>query len=127
VSLDVLVRQLQGVVKQSLTLGSGWVNYSPFVVAGYEVASCSRFGRLVVLQGLVTKSGGTPTAGDVIATLPVGFRPTSDLVFAVATGSVDAFGRVDVQSDGDVVWRAGNTTETDHTSLSGIAFMVDAD
>jgi hypothetical protein len=127
VSLDVLVRQLQGVVKQSLTLGSGWVNYSPFVVAGYEVASCSRFGRLVVLQGLVTKSGGTPTVGDVIATLPEGFRPAGRLLFAVPTGGTNAFGRVDVLANGEIQWHAGSTNETDHASLSGIAFMVDAD
>ena len=121
-SLDVLVRQLQGVAKVALPFGANWGNYG----GSEEDATYSRFGRLVVLQGLVTKSG-TPASGDVIATLPVGFRPAEGLMFPVVTGATIAFGRVSVEANGQIQWRAGNTTETDYTSLSGIAFVVDAD
>ena len=119
-SLDVLIRQLQGVAKEPLPFAANWGNYG----SGSEAATYSRFGRLVVLQGLVTKSG-TPAGGNVIATLPVGFRPTSAVSFPVATGGTDAFGRVTIGSSGDIVWWSGSTVETDFTSLSGIAFVVD--
>lgn len=119
-TLDVLVRQLQGTAKEALTFAANWANYG----GSHEAATYSRFGRLVVLQGLVTKSG-TPAGGDTIATLPAGFRPTTTLHFPVATGGTDAFGRVSVDSAGLVKWVSGNTTETDFTSLSGVCFVVD--
>jgi hypothetical protein len=119
--LAVLIRQLQGVAKQPLTFSAGWGNFG----GSEEVATYSRFGRLVVLQGLVTKSGGTPASGNVIATLPVGFRPSAALMFPVVTGATTSFGRVSIEANGQIQWRTGNTTETDFTSLSGIAFAVD--
>lgn len=75
----------------------------------------------VHLTGLATKTG-TPAAADVIGTLPAGFRPSEDLVFGVNTGEGIAAGRVDVEADGDVVWQAGSTGETDYVSLAGISF-----
>ena len=35
-------------------------------------------------------------------------------------------GMIRVQTDGDLIWRAGSTTETDKTSVDGIAFVVPA-
>ena len=124
-SAELLIRQLQGVAKVALPFASGWGNYGTAVWT--EGASYSRFGRLVVLQGLVTKAGGAPAATDVIATLPVGFRPAGRQMFVVVTGNTEQDGRVDVLADGTVVWMRGSATETDYTSLSGIAFVVDAD
>ena len=105
--------------KVALPFAANWSNFG----GSLEDASYSRHGHLVVLQGLVTKSG-TPAASDVIATLPDGFRPSENLIFAVATGGTTSFGAVRVESDGDIVWLAGNTTETDFTSLSGIVFAI---
>jgi hypothetical protein len=107
------------IYKQALTFAANWSNYG----GAHEDATYSRFGRLVVLQGFVTKSG-TPAAGNTIATLPEGFRPAEALHFAVTTGAADAFGKVEVQADGDIVWNTGATGETDYTSLSGIAFVA---
>jgi hypothetical protein len=123
VSLDLLVRQLQGVAKVALPFAANWGNYG---TGTGEEATYSRFGRLVVLQGLVTKSG-TPAALDVIGTLPVGFRPVGNVLFPVVTGGTTSFGAVRVNSSGQIEWITGDTAETDFTSLSGIAFMVDAD
>ena len=107
--------------KVAFPFAAGWGNYS----GAYEDASYSKVGNLVILQGLVTKSGGTPAADDLIGTLPAGFRPTETLLFMQASGATSSAGRVDVWSDGSVRWITGSTTETDHMSLSGIVFMVD--
>lgn len=107
------------IYKQALSFGTNWGDYG----GPNEGASYSRLGKLVFLQGLVTKSG-TPASGDTIGTLPTGFRPAGQLHFAVATGGTDAFGRVAIDSAGVVKWISGNTTETDFTSLSGIVFAA---
>lgn len=120
--IETLIRQLQGQSKIAFPYGAGWGDFG----SGYEGATYSRHGRVVRLQGLVTKSGGTPTAADVIGTLPTGFRPAADLIFAVCTGGTATFGRVTVRSSGGVEWTAGSTTEADFTSLSGVCFVVDA-
>jgi hypothetical protein len=111
---------LAGTYKTAFPFGAGWGNFG----GAYENATYSKVGRTVFLQGTVSKTGGTPTIGDVIGTLPVGFRPASHLLFAVATGATHTAGIVEVQSDGDVIWTAGNTVEIDYTSLSGISFVV---
>jgi hypothetical protein len=109
------------VYKQALPFGTNWGNHGSEPTQG--VCTYSRFGRLVVVQGLATKSG-TPGSGDVIGTLPTGFRPSGLLHFPVATGATDAYGRVAIDSSGVIRWEAGNTTETDYTSLSGIVFIA---
>lgn len=117
-----LLDWLRGVHKQPLPFATGWANFG----GGNEDATYSRIGRLVVLQGRVTKTAGVPGVGDVIGTLPVGFRPAEDLgPFAVGSGATLGFGAVDVLPSGSVRWLAGSTTETDYTSLSGITFIVD--
>lgn len=106
--------------KAPLPFGANWANYG----TTWEDASYSRYGQVVRLQGLVTKSG-TPTAGDVIATLPTGFRPSEDLAFLVLTGTTtEVAGRVDVHASGTVTWQRGSTVEQDYTSLSGVSFVV---
>jgi hypothetical protein len=105
--------------KTALPFGANWGNYGV-----YEGATYSRIGRMVILQGLVSKTG-TPAGGDVIATLPAGYRPAEHVIFATATGETTVGGRVDVESTGQIIWRTGATGETDYTSLSGIAFVID--
>jgi hypothetical protein len=107
--------------KAALPFAAGWANYGGI----WETGSYSRIGRLVVLHGLVTKTGGTPTLGDAIATLPAGARPTLRLRFTTVTGNPDQTrGTVDVAPTGIVSWEAGATAETDYTSLSGIVFVA---
>lgn len=118
--IGVLVRQLQGESQVAFPFAAGWADYG----SGFEGASYSRHGRVVTLQGLVTKSGGTPAVNDVIGTLPPGFRPTATLIFPTASGQANQFGRVQVTVAGEVVWLQGGATETDYTSLSGISFVV---
>ena len=116
----VLIRQIQGSLKNALSFGANWGNYG----GALEVCTYSRMGHLVILQGLATKSG-TPAAGDVIGTLPENYWPGGQLVFAQDTSEGNSAARVDVLANGQIVWKAGGTTEADYTTLSGICFVVD--
>jgi hypothetical protein len=106
--------------KAPLPFGSGWGNYG----GGWEAGSYSRIGRLVVLQGLVTKAGGIPTVPDLIGTLPVGSRPSDFHIFATWTGEPNQPARIEVTSAGQIQWKGGGTGETDFTTLSGIVFVA---
>lgn len=117
----VRTRQLQGKSKIAFPFAAGWAD-----LAGFEAATYSKHGRVVRLQGIVTKTAGVPAGGNVIGTLPVGFRPTATVIFVVWTGSPPQAGRLDVQANGDVVWSAGGVAETDFTNLSGVSFVVPA-
>ena len=80
---------------------NGWQNYG----GGWAGATfCKSEGGLVTLGGLV--AGGS--APSVIFVLPADYRPSSVLMFAVWATS--AGGRVDVLSNGDVIFRTGVTT-----------------
>jgi hypothetical protein len=109
------------IYKQALSFNTGWANFG----GAYETATCSRIDRLVVLQGLVAKTGGAPAAGDLIATLPVDFRPSAYHIFTVSTGQAVGFGTVELRPNGELRWGSGLIVEPDYTSLSGIVFVVD--
>lgn len=117
-----LIRQLQGVSKEPFPFAAGWADYG----GGNEVASVSRHGRTVILQGGVTKTVGAPAAGNVIGTLAAAYWPAGTLWFSVPTGpAVTLPGVVRVDPNGDVIWWAGSATEPDFASLSGITYVVD--
>lgn len=118
--LASLVRQLQGVSKVAFPFAAGWANFG----GTFETVTYSMHGRVVRLQGLATNTSGLPAAGDVLGTLPPGFRPAATLVFEGA--AQNAFARIDVQADGQVVLQVvGVAGETDYVSLSGVSFVVD--
>lgn len=101
------------------TFENSWTNYDTSV---WGSAAFWKEGHTVHLFGLVSRTG--TAAASVIFTLPTGYRPTSNGMFAVATGESGQFGRVHVITDGTVHWVQGGTTEQDYTSLSGISFWV---
>ena len=82
----------------AVTFENGWVNYG----GTWEQASCRKLGDNVSLRGLI-RSG---TVGATMFTLPAGFRPPEDLLFAVDTAS--GHGRLDVLADGRVLLTAGS-------------------
>lgn len=91
------------------TLLNAWANYgAPHAFAGYR-----KIDDTVRLRGLVGAGAGT------IFTLPVGYRPTADLVFVVDTNS--GHGRCDITSNGNVTYVSGGTV---YFSLSGISFVA---
>ncbi|WP_421883300.1 hypothetical protein [Methylibium sp.] len=96
------------------TLLNSWVNFSAaFNPAGYFR---DQFG-IVRLRGLV-KDGSAANA--VIFTLPTGYRPAFQTMFAVISGSI--LGRVDVLANGDVQMISGGSVG--FVSLDAISFQV---
>lgn len=100
----------------ALPLNNGWANLG----GTHEVAGCHRDAtRYVHLQGML--SGGTQTAGTVLATLPAGFRPRAAHRFIQATGG-SAVAQIDVKPDGTVSTLLALTSAA--VSLAGITFRA---
>jgi hypothetical protein len=107
---------------QPLVPAPGWSNlggvYEP---AAYRKDSLGR----VFLRGVLTKNG-LPAVGDVLATLPPGYRPPGRLIFSVgAGGGVNEIGRLDVSETGTIEFENGAVMETDFASLDTISFWTD--
>lgn len=98
------------------TLLNSWVNYgAPYNTAAYMRTDDG----LVLLRGAI--KSGTTTAGTVLFTLPVGFRPAGGTI-EFATVSNGAIGQIDVETDGDVVIRVGGNTRL---SLNNVIFAAE--
>lgn len=78
-----------------------WFHYG----GGWQSARYTRDAMgTVFVEGLV--AGGS--AGDTIFTLPVGYRPVGQLIFATIANN--GLARLDVTSGGAVVWNTGGTS-----------------
>lgn len=98
------------------SLQNGWEDYgSPYGPATYTQTST----KIVLLHGLIRY--GTATNGTVLCTLPEGFRPDHRLIFQLQTSGATT-GRVDVNTDGNVIFVYGSST---WLSLDQIAFIAD--
>ena len=95
-----------------LSFGSGWASYG----GGFNSGQYKKVGDIVFLRGLVARTSGV---GTTIATLPSGYRPAAQCVFI--TNATDAFGRVDVQTDGVILLNNGTPT---YVQLDGLSFSV---
>jgi hypothetical protein len=84
-----------------ISFGSGWANYG----SGWQTGEVRKFGCLIQLRGLVYRFTGT---GTTICTLAIGQRPPANVLLSVITDS--GIGRIDVQTDGNVVHQSGGTT-----------------
>ncbi len=106
-----------------LAFEGAWTNYS----SGFATGAYRKDQNGVVwLRGLVSKNGTVPPdSGEVIARLPAGYRPSEILLFSVAMGAPNDYGRVDVNPLGEVQWKFGPTTDTDFTSLDTVRFWPD--
>jgi len=95
---------------------SGWGDNTGFAArtAGFRKDASG----YVHLEGAVSRSTGAET---VIATLPVGFRP-SDYVNFPVTSQGPTLGFVSVEPDGDIHFDSGNPG---FVSLEGITFHAD--
>jgi hypothetical protein len=95
---------------------NGWTDYgNGFVEAAYYKDPTG----VVHLRGLIT--AGLNQQNTVIFTLPPTHRPTyGHQIFAVVNG-VDTLGRIDIESDGDVVFRGSTNT---FLSLDQIQFRT---
>lgn len=93
-----------------------WVNNDAGVFPAGRSARFYRRGERVHLAGVI-RSG---TLGASAFTLPVGFRPATEVVFAVNANEV--FGTVRVQPGGGVI--IGPNASATYTFLDGISFRV---
>lgn len=92
-----LVRNVAGTGWTNATLTAPWVNYG----GTWNVAQYRKIGDEVQVRGLV--AGGA--SGQVVTTLPVGFRPPAGLIFAtsVDVGGGNVFARLDAVASGVIV------------------------
>lgn len=107
--LAVLIRQLQGAqhfvgaTGDALApdFGTNWISYGGFVGPYF-----AKRAGLVALGGVVTKTSAA-SSGDVIFTLPEGHRPAG--IEPITVSGEMGIGRVDIEPDGDVVFRSGTS------------------
>lgn len=96
----------------NLSFGSGWTDYG----SGFMPGSYKKVGDLIFLRGLVKRTSGS---GTTITTLPSGYRPPAQLLFAVHTNT--GLGRVDIDTSGNVTLVGGGA---DWVQLNGLVFSV---
>lgn len=113
-SLGLRIPSSGPLVWTNATLLNAWVafNAATYHTAGYTKTPDG----LVQLRGLI--KDGTASAGTTLFTLPVGYRPSKILTFAIQAGA--AIEVIDIQPDGDVVLATASSS-TDLT-LSNIIF-----
>lgn len=96
----------------SLNYGVGWKNHdSAYYSPGYR-----KVGGQVNLQGIINRGS---TTENIIALLPIQFRPDSYLIFGCLSSA--GIARVDVLSSGEVLYNSGISISW--LSLDGISFF----
>ncbi len=103
---------------QNCALQNNWEEYSStYATSGFTRTTAGVIG----LRGLI--KNGTINDGLPVCTLPVGFRPSQNLIFQVGgyNGGASGSARVDIYQNGEVRATQG---ETNWVSLSGITFMA---
>ncbi len=102
-------------------LQSSWQNYggTAYSSGQYDTVGFTRTSAgLVALKGLVKSGSSYPSS---IFTLPAGFRPSEQQIYAVIAGSDSAPGRVDVFPDGTVALATGSNG---YVSLDSVRFIA---
>ncbi|CAL2064845.1 hypothetical protein [Tenacibaculum sp. 190524A05c] len=107
----------------SPTFGSGWQNYSVVHGNGFEDARYYVDNGRVYLGGLIRKTS-VITSGEVMITLPIGYRPQKQRIFTVSTEA--GIVRIDVAANGNVVFNGpSHNGGQNWVSLDGISFRID--
>jgi len=91
-----------GEVWQNATLVNSWANITGF---GFSVAKYRKItGNIVEVRGAVSKASAK-SVGEIIFTMPTGFRPIDNLVISVRGGA--AHTSVAINSTGTFTWLGG--------------------
>jgi hypothetical protein len=89
-------------VWQDIPLVFGWSNYG----TGYVSAQCRKLvGSLIEVRGTIKKST-TLVANEVVATLPIDYRPSATMYFI--TWASNGYSRLQVDSNGSMKLISGN-------------------
>lgn len=101
-----------------VTLSSGWQN-----LVTYEHLRRIKQGRLVTIVG-TTMASGAKSIGDVIGTIPEGWRPAKDTIGGGFGWIGVGYGisRVDVETDGEIVLQSP-LSDADWVSVN-VNFLV---
>ncbi|NCQ53944.1 hypothetical protein COV88_02685 [Candidatus Saccharibacteria bacterium CG11_big_fil_rev_8_21_14_0_20_41_19] len=101
----------------SFSMQNNWVNYGyEYNTQGYRRTKDG----VVMLKGLIKRSG-TITSGEIIATLPVGYRPSETLLFQTQTNP-NVGSRVDIKANGDIA--VLSPSDPGWLSLENINFLA---
>ena len=101
----------------SLSLASGWSFYNnPFNTPAYFRTSSG----VVTLKGLIKKSSAIGS-NEVIATLPVSYRPSGVLIFSTSTNA-NVYSQLQIYPNGNITVVKG---DAGWLSLDGIQFIPD--
>lgn len=103
----------------ALTLANGTPVGAPYQTPRYRKA-----GNLVYLQGMVQVGAGGLLSGSLIATLPIGFRPTASVPFATFKNG-GALQRIDVASNGQITLNEGGIGANGFFSLNLPPLAID--
>lgn len=104
---------------------NGWVSFSASPSAGYR-----RVGTHVYLRGGLLNTDATQAvSGKVMATLPLGYRPSGPVRRSslFIQGGVNGWGRVDINTSGQIIWQSlanGPAASRDYVGLDTIDFEV---
>lgn len=98
------------------TLLNSWVNYGGTLATAGYLKDAHGF---VHITGVI--KSGTTTAGTVLFTLPVGYRPAKQEMFLANIFSGASVGLLDIDASGNVNFQAGSNTIF---SLCGIIFKA---
>ncbi len=102
---------------------ANWENYSVAHGTGFEDGRYYIDHGRVYLGGLIRKTSAIAT-GDVMLTLPVGYRPLKQRLFTVTTEA--GIVRVDVAANGNVIYNGiAHNGVQNWVSLDGISFRID--
>ena len=96
---------------------SGYQNMSAF-----EDATYYKHNERVYIDGVFGRSSGTFQTGNIIGTLPVGYRPSETKNFAM-TGFTGGGHRIIIESDGDVIYQGAHNFTTNSINLY-ISFRI---
>jgi hypothetical protein len=100
------------------SMSSGWSDYdTTYNTNGYRKTK----NGVVILKGLIKKSSAI-VPYETIGTLPVGYRPSEQMIFETTTNP-NVFSRIDVYPDGRVTTAGSPVGDAGWVSLENIKFL----
>lgn len=93
-------------VWEPLAMSNGWTLYdNTHTTPAYTKTA----GGVILVKGFIKRSG-TPTDGEIIGTLPDGYRPQNGRITFGNMTSGNASGRIDVDTNGQILYASGSAT-----------------
>lgn len=110
----------------TITFANGWRVYLGGA-STYGYFALYKLGQIVYMEGLIDKNGGNFVGGELLFTLPPGYRPLANLVYGprMRGGATEAQGKIDFLADGSVTLTAGAPANpVEWITLTGVHFRA---